>query len=77
MHETFIVTVMTEDGKCLIQGKITGGYLDLCSLLSQSSLALLSRPKAIQELKTLRGSIIFQSASAFSSPTPSSHAETS
>ena len=35
MQETFIVTVQTEDGKCLIQKKIIGIYSDSLSLLSQ------------------------------------------
>ena len=37
MQETFIVTVTTEDGKCLIQEKTTGDYLDLSSHLSRLS----------------------------------------
>lgn len=69
MQETFIVTVQTEDGKCLIQEKTTGDYLDLCVALSRLSLASLRALKDSLESETQHGSGTTLSRSASSSPT--------
>ena len=71
MQETFIVSVQTEDGKCLIQKKITGDYSALSFVLWRLSHAYLHRSEDLKKSETLLGSGITQSASDSSSPTQS------
>ena len=72
MQETFIVTVTTEGGRCLIQEKITGDCLDLLSLLLRlSHVYSLALRDGIKELEMELGFGTGQSASDFSSPTDS------
>ena len=63
MQETYTVTVTTEDGRCLIQEKITGDYLHLCSLLSRLQSQFMSQFADSLESKIGHGSGTGQSVS--------------
>ena len=69
MQETFIVTVATAGGKCLIHEKITGNYSDLYFLLARLSNRYFSRSEDSPRLEIGPGSGICQSASDTSSCT--------
>lgn len=56
MQETYILTVKTADGVCLIQDRITGDLRDLSSLLSFSSRVLSQALEDTEKSKTQRGS---------------------
>ena len=71
MQETFIVTVATAVGKCLIHEKITGTYSDLYFLLARLSNRYWSQSEVHLKSKTGLGHGITQSASEPSSPTES------
>jgi len=77
MQETYILTVQTEDGKWLCRRKITGDLRDLSSLLSRWSSVLAFQSEGFFGAGILPGSGTGPSASDSSSPTDSSHAETS
>ena len=49
MQETFIVTVKTVGGKCLIHEKITGNYSDLYFLLARLSNRYFSRSEDLSK----------------------------
>jgi len=71
MQETYTVSVMTADGKSLIQKKITGDLFTLSWLLHVSSHFFLHRAEDILRLETQLGSGTQSSASHSSSPTES------
>lgn len=71
MQETYIVTVATEDGACLIQEKTTGSYSYLRSLLLHLSSLRWLPYEDTQESETFPGFGIQSSASDSSLPTPS------
>ena len=77
MQNSYIVTVTTEDGKLLIQEKITCGSEDLYWQLSQLFNRLFYQYGGSLKLETGLGSGTFQFVSGSSSPTeslPSEHA---
>ena len=61
MQETYIVTVTTEDGKCLIHEKITGNLVGLSYRLLRYCRRWLSQSEALGKLEILPGSGIGQS----------------
>ena len=56
MPETYIVTVKTGDGKCLIQRKITGNVFSLSYHLSQLANHLVSPSADTEKSETSLGS---------------------
>ena len=68
MQETFILTVKTADGKCLMEYRITGNYYSLYSLLPVlcNRFTYLLEDSVLKE--TGHGSGIFPFASASQSP---------
>lgn len=71
MQKTYILTVTTEDGKCLIQETITGTLSSLRSLLLHLSSRLVSRLEDSEESEISPGSGTLSSAWVSSSPTDS------
>ena len=65
MHETFTVTVTTEDGELLAQKKTTGNYADLSFLFSRLSHVYLHLLEDSEKSETSHGSGICQPASDF------------
>lgn len=67
MHETFIVTVQTEDGRCLIQEKMPITSFGSLPALVQFYQLCISQSEALEKCVTGPGSGTTQSASDSSS----------